>query len=236
MNQGGRILLLGSSVVLLLVGVVCLRQQIGPMHAPPAFVPADAQPGGDARQPTILTADPSSELGPPATGPWREPDGLPVRGLDGSPGPSYPINPDAHGDRFPIPVDPVRPPVSVPLSDERPRDWPPGGPAPGEAWLSGEIGGGAAAIGGERLEPSAAPYGPATVTTVLNDSLWWISERVYGSGLHYLALFACNRERIARPDRIVAGVELLTPPVEELRRQYPQFYATAATVPGSHPR
>jgi nucleoid-associated protein YgaU len=71
----------------------------------------------------------------------------------------------------------------------------------------------------------ARPHG---IITRANDSLWMISERAYGVGLYYRALFAFNRDRVARPDRIEPGIELVTPPVDQLRRLYPDLCPAAA--------
>jgi nucleoid-associated protein YgaU len=68
-----------------------------------------------------------------------------------------------------------------------------------------------------------SPPQNASVLTVANDSLWTISERAYGNGLFYQALFALNRDRVLRPDRIAPGIEILTPPLAELRQRFPNL-------------
>ncbi len=65
---------------------------------------------------------------------------------------------------------------------------------------------------------------PATYTTVADDSFWNISKRIYdGEGRYFKALYYHNRNRIERPDRISAGIELDTPPLAELKRLYPDL-------------
>jgi nucleoid-associated protein YgaU len=62
---------------------------------------------------------------------------------------------------------------------------------------------------------------PQVVTTESGDSLWTISERVYGRGDYYKALFLHNRALIPQPDRIAAGIQLAIPSLDELRQRFP---------------
>jgi nucleoid-associated protein YgaU len=69
-------------------------------------------------------------------------------------------------------------------------------------------------------ERTALPN-PQVVTTESGDSLWTISERVYGRGDYYKALFLHNRALIPQPDRIAAGIQLAIPSLDELRQRFP---------------
>ena len=80
----------------------------------------------------------------------------------------------------------------------------------------------------ETRTPSAAP---TTVTTAFGDSLWTISERVYGRGDFYKALFLHNRALLPRPDRIAAGIELRVPSLEELHQLFPDACPPTANPP-----
>jgi nucleoid-associated protein YgaU len=60
-----------------------------------------------------------------------------------------------------------------------------------------------------------------SVVTEDNDSLWKISERVYGHGHFYKALFLHNQALVPRPDRLPPGIELATPSSETLQQLYP---------------
>jgi nucleoid-associated protein YgaU len=53
-----------------------------------------------------------------------------------------------------------------------------------------------------------------------NDSFWLISERAYGSGVYYRALYEHNRDICPLPDRLPAGGMVNVPPLEELRLLY----------------
>jgi nucleoid-associated protein YgaU len=64
---------------------------------------------------------------------------------------------------------------------------------------------------------------PEKVLTRERDSLWCVSQRVYGIGSYYRALYEHNRLHLPRPDQLVAGLEIYTPPREELRQLYPDL-------------
>jgi nucleoid-associated protein YgaU len=236
MNNSGRIALLSSAVFLLLVGVVFLRQRFGHSDAPPAFVPAaDAaaarQASGVTHQPTILSADPSSDLEVPHAAPW-DPASHPSRPNSSALSPTYPIRVEhpaggVSGDTAPIPLPPLTPSgdaglQAVPQSSSPPS--PEGQPHDGPKYLHEPP----PTTQTDRLKP-------LTVVTRRNDSLWSISERAYGVGLYYRALFAFNRDRIARPDWIEAGIELVTPPVDQLRKLYPDLCPDEPSNIGSGP-
>ena len=70
---------------------------------------------------------------------------------------------------------------------------------------------------------TAVSQKPVTYLTEADDSFWQISHLRYGVGDYYLALFAHNRDRVGRPDRLQAGVVLSTPAIAELRRLYPDL-------------
>jgi len=67
----------------------------------------------------------------------------------------------------------------------------------------------------------AAALPPAR--TLPNDSFWMISERAYGVGAYFKVLYHHNRSRFPHPDRLPVGEIVETPPVEELRRLYPEM-------------
>ncbi len=77
-----------------------------------------------------------------------------------------------------------------------------------------------------RVLPTAAirPIG-GTLRTLRDDSFWSISERVYGTGVYFKALYEHNRERFPEPDRIPQGREVEVPSFDELKRLYPDLCA-----------
>jgi nucleoid-associated protein YgaU len=62
-----------------------------------------------------------------------------------------------------------------------------------------------------------------TLRTLRDDSFWSISERVYGTGVYFKALYEHNRERFPEPDRIAQGREVEVPSLDELQRLYPEL-------------
>jgi nucleoid-associated protein YgaU len=56
-----------------------------------------------------------------------------------------------------------------------------------------------------------------------NDSYWTISERLYGTGAFFKALYEHNRKRMKNPDELKVGQVLLVPDESTLRRNYPDL-------------
>lgn len=73
---------------------------------------------------------------------------------------------------------------------------------------------------------AGAAYADASVPTEAEirpgDSFWLISERVYGSGAYFKALYRFHEASIAEPDRLPAGRTLEIPPLETLRELFPE--------------
>lgn len=233
MIQSGRILLLAVAIVLLVVGVVFLKRQVGDTNAPPVAIPGDVLPAAREphrvdKLPTILPTDPNSEIGPATHSPWRDSTPIPLNDLDTSTSPTFPVN-----NLLPPPTDSTLhlPGNATSLQDSRSLKH--------DSEAAGEAAGTDSAFR-ERADtpqslairdvPAVSDVSTGQVVTQHDESLWHIAERVYGDGLFYKALFRHNRDRIERPDRIVAGTELLTPPVEQLRQLYPTL--CPASVPG----
>lgn len=221
MKNRGRILLLASAVVLLIGGVVCLKRRLGDEDAPPAFLKPSGGPTRTSpenrltHQPTILSPDPSTDAGSGVQFPWRDTEGSPIGNADGVLSPTFPVNT-------------LLPPANDPVLNEDRR------PPTFDGRLEPAYGEGLDA------NPPAADPGsesqrarPTSLITKRNDSLWSIAERAYGQGVYYRALFAHNRERIARPDLIPEGVEVQLPPLEELRRLYPDLCPAMRAKSGS---
>jgi nucleoid-associated protein YgaU len=56
-----------------------------------------------------------------------------------------------------------------------------------------------------------------------NDTFWTISERIYGTGAYFKALYEYNRRKHRQADELVIGQELLVPDENVLRRHYPDL-------------
>ena len=56
-----------------------------------------------------------------------------------------------------------------------------------------------------------APTEPETYTVQSGDTLWKISEQVYGDGASYMKIFEANTVLLESPDQIFPGQELIIP-------------------------
>jgi nucleoid-associated protein YgaU len=54
-----------------------------------------------------------------------------------------------------------------------------------------------------------------------NDTLWAVSEKVYGNGRYFKAIAQHNRSQLPRPDRLTVGTVISVPPVSVLEQNYP---------------
>src|SRR6185295_10575839 len=74
--------------------------------------------------------------------------------------------------------------------------------------------------------PLATDDGPAPpvdgkYTIQPNDSLYLISEKVYGTSGYFKALAEHNRARLPQVHRLTVGTVISTPPASELQQKYP---------------
>lgn len=60
-------------------------------------------------------------------------------------------------------------------------------------------------------EPDAAASDAETYTVQSGDTLWKISEQVYGNGSKYMKIFEANTDQLENPDRIFPGQKLVIP-------------------------
>ena len=58
---------------------------------------------------------------------------------------------------------------------------------------------------------SSANVGSETYTVQSGDTLWKISEQVYGDGSSYMKIFEANTGLLENPDQIFPGQELIIP-------------------------
>ncbi len=84
-------------------------------------------------------------------------------------------------------------------------EWQPQGPA--ERPTAGRSDAALAATGKYTIQP--------------NDNLWTISEKVYGTGGYFKALYEHNRSRLPHADRLVVGTSIDVPPTTTLEQNYP---------------
>ena len=81
--------------------------------------------------------------------------------------------------------------------------------------------------------PPAPAAKPKTVVVGPNDSFWTLSEKEYGTGDYFKALYEYNRERRDNADAIRVGDEILVPPVSDLQRLYPGIAPNVQNKPVS---
>jgi nucleoid-associated protein YgaU len=79
-----------------------------------------------------------------------------------------------------------------------------------------------------QVEPAVAPPEAPRVlaengkyTIQPNDSLWLISEKVYGTGGYFKAIFQHNRNKLPRADQLTVGAVIAVPPASVLEENYP---------------
>lgn len=64
-------------------------------------------------------------------------------------------------------------------------------------------------------DAASAPEGARTYTVQSGDTLWKISEEVYGNGSKYMKIFESNTGLLEHPDRIFPGQELIIPDLDD---------------------
>jgi nucleoid-associated protein YgaU len=60
-------------------------------------------------------------------------------------------------------------------------------------------------------EPVKSEAGVQTYTVLSGDTLWTISEQVYGDGSNYMKIFEANTSILEHPDHILPGQKLVIP-------------------------
>ena len=73
------------------------------------------------------------------------------------------------------------------------------------------------------IDRQKQPALPRTMQVQPNDSFWLISERAYGTGVYFQALYEHNRPRFPEPDRLPPGAAVAIPTLTELRNKYGKF-------------
>jgi nucleoid-associated protein YgaU len=69
------------------------------------------------------------------------------------------------------------------------------------------------------VEPQMPADGKYTIQP--NDSLWSISEKVYGNGRYFKAIYEHNRGKLPSSDRLTVGTVIAVPPASLLEENYP---------------
>ena len=62
------------------------------------------------------------------------------------------------------------------------------------------------------VDPDADRFAGGKVIIRRGDTLWAISRRVYGRGIHYRTIYRANRDQIRRPSLIYPGQVFVIPP------------------------
>jgi nucleoid-associated protein YgaU len=186
-----------------------------PAEETPEAEPGDALPDPSAPaaadDPYALDEQPAQPIDANAEPP-ADPDQAGPEGIGGA---AADDQPDATPDPFPdaIPDAPARAPAAAnigrqPVAGARGREAIP------DDWRGGEP-----TLG--RNEPLPVENGMYTVQP--NDTLWSISEKVYGTGGYFKAIAAHNRNNLPRSDQLSVGTRVAVPPLEELEQNYPSL-------------
>jgi nucleoid-associated protein YgaU len=72
---------------------------------------------------------------------------------------------------------------------------------------------------------------PTSYKVEPQDTYWSISKKVYGTPRFFQALAEHNREKVAHSEQLRPGVELETPPPDELQRLYAKYIPSAGRNP-----
>lgn len=192
-------------------------------QAPPAAEPAQA-PKSAPSEPVWADAEPPvsdlpNDIEPPQQAPPQNAfDDQPVSQPQYDAEPQYdaaPQRPASQFDRFESTgVEPSTDEAATepPAADE----WRTSG-APAAAPLA------AAPLAADASEAAPLPIQDGLYTVQPGDSLWSVSEAVYGTGGYFKALAAHNRAMLPKTDKLTVGSQLSVPPVDDLQRDYPSL-------------
>jgi len=81
----------------------------------------------------------------------------------------------------------------------------------------------------DAVTPVARTQGQSYVVVGENDSYWALSKRVYGTPAYFHALAKYNSSRIKDPNRLKAGMKVLTPERQELESLFPHLISRTAS-------
>jgi hypothetical protein len=229
-----KLICLGVGLLLMLYGIATLRGKLEHSSGRPASLSV----GNDRResrpvsqfqishQPTILEAKPTGVREGTSSPRYREQMVGSAEDAARESAPSFPIQPavpfpttEGHQDHG------ASPRFDVPMEDARVPPPLPGETAGAPNRLAEEVASTATHLQDFRQDrwPEEPAANPTIWETRDDDSLWDISVARYGRGDYYHALFAHNRARIQRPDRLARGLLLETPAVEVLAKRFPQL-------------
>ncbi|HUG70077.1 MAG TPA: hypothetical protein VMM76_20170 [Pirellulaceae bacterium] len=216
MNQLGKNLVLSLCLVATLLVILGVKRKFGG-EVRPALLSQQADnseasaPAKSSPRPRVLQAKPAAQhdhaIASPTTTRYADSE------ADSSTASSYPISPVPTAVPRSAPsARPLDVPALVPFANST--------PSPDTGNVSGEASESATVIDTPTV-PVASRMLPEFVLTGAEDSFWSISEKVYGSGVYYRALFRHNESKVLRPDQLRPGIQVKTPPLEVLRERYP---------------
>lgn len=110
---------------------------------------------------------------------------------------------------FNVPVEEAQPQVAQSPAQSQPAQE----AAPGAQGMTGPIGGQTASAASEgQISPNTVVV-PNISTAIVSrgDSLWRISQRIYGRGVRYTVIYGANQEQIRNPDLIYPGQVFVLP-------------------------
>ena len=63
-----------------------------------------------------------------------------------------------------------------------------------------------------------------------NDTYWSISQRAYGTGHYYKALYEYNKGHVRDPDNLPVGQKIVAPPIDTLKSKFPHLIKEKGSV------
>ncbi len=203
---------------------------------------AEGSAAGEADVAPAYDADPGVDWGQTPTDRYGAPEPVdPFGSPEGAEEPRFGANDDAG--QAELPQYDALPTAEQPPSDEFaqegvPADAPaaqsdPFGTAPPPAddwrtddWQAGDAGRQSATapqpvVAPQAVSPPVITNGKYTVQP--GDTLWSISEKVYGTGGYFKALAAHNRAGLPRSDQLTVGGQVAVPSTDQLERDYPSL-------------
>ena len=70
---------------------------------------------------------------------------------------------------------------------------------------------------------STSPNKTQTFVVQENDTFWSISQRAYGTGHYFKALYEYNKGHLNGPDHLPVGQKIVAPPINTLREKFPHL-------------
>jgi nucleoid-associated protein YgaU len=203
--------------------------------APPQASASDPRDGNPLRQSHDATAQPASATTPAATAldaphsafgaPTTVPTAAPAYSAAQTVPPPISPNLIAIPSTQAVPSDPVRPPQSV-SAQSLPAQPVPDQPLAAQSLSTQPLSAQTVSTQPMSAQPTSAdaqPHRAGQYVVQPNDNYWTVSEKVYGTGGYFKAIYEHNRRQHSQSDRLQVGDVLDVPDETVLQQAYPQL-------------